>query len=347
MTRFSWIALLCLYAGLSLAFAAGCDDDEPGDAPDADTDTDTDTDGDTDSDGDSDSDSDTDSDADLPPGCVELVDGWNEGYPVGEEFYDLYLHLPEGAADSSDGDWAVVFNWHSLGTGASDFDSMISGIYDNDEMPFIGVTPDSNGHVMMSVDMTWDVFQVNPEANGEIALFDSLLECFEARFGVDDDHIHSMGFSLGGILTDMLATTRGDVLASVATYSGGYFSNETNVGTLGMLSSMVSWPAPEHSNQYSQLLCHGGASDTFNLSVVTVHFDQFGANDVPYLNGLGHDVIHCVNETASQHGDLSGLPSTMNFVDFFAAHPMGTVDSPWASGLPSSGFGLCEFNAKD
>jgi len=322
--------------------SAGCgDDDDPfTDGGDADSDTDTDTDSDTDAD------SDSDSDGDLPPGCAELVDGWNTGYPVGAEAYDLFLHLPDGADEGADGDWAVVFNWHSLGTSAADFDSMISGIYDNSVMPFIGVTADSNGHLIMSMDMTWDVFEVDPANNGEIALFDSLLECFEARFGVDEDHVHSMGFSLGGILTDMLATTRGDVIASVATYSGGYFSNDDNVATLGMLAGMVSWPDPAHSNSYVQLMCNGGTNDTFNLSVVTIHFDQFGTNDVPYLNDLGHDVIHCVNSTSTQHGDLNGLPSTMDFVEFFDAHPMGTADSPWASELPSSGYGLCDFSAK-
>ena len=275
------------------------------------------------------------------------MDGWHTGFQVGAESYDLYLHLPAGVSDDGSGNWAVVFNWHSLGTSAADFDPLISSIYDNPEMPFIGVTPNSNGHVIIAVDMTWDVITVDPDNNGDLALFDALLACFEARFGVDENHIHSMGFSLGGILTDLLGTTRGDVLASIATYSGGYFSNSDNVATLGLLAAMVDWPDPNHSNQYAQLMTNGGANDTFNLVLATVHFDQFGENDVPYLNGLGHDVIHCVNPSATQHGDPNGLPVSMDFVRFFQAHPKGTVNSPYAAGLPVSGYDLCTFSEKN
>jgi len=346
MYIFKLLSFLQLCIALLFASASGCDTDSD---ESSDVGSHSDPDSDTDADADTDSDSDTDSEGEreVSPGCAALADGWNEGYPVGSETYDLYLHLPEGVENNANGNWAVVFNWHSLGTSAHDFDNMIADIYDNDSMPFIGVTVNSNGHMMMGADMTWNVFQVNPNENGEIAVFDSLLECFDNRFGIDDDHIHSMGFSLGGIMTDMLATTRGDVIASVATYSGGYLSNDDNVATLGMLSGMVSWPEPDHRNQYSQLLCHSGPKDTFNLGVIIVHFNQFASNDIPYLNALGHDVIACANEAGSGHGDLRGLPSPLNFVEFFKAHPMGTHDTPWSASLPEVGYDLCVVSPKN
>jgi predicted esterase len=341
-----------LWGALALAtFGCGDDDGAGGDGgTDADTDTDSDTDTDTDTDSDSDTDTDTDTDSDTEAAtCDNLADGWNYGWDVGGEAYDFILHLPEGVATDGSGSWAVVFNWHSLGTGADMFDDFISTTYDNETMPFIGVTPDSNGFTIMTMDMTWDVFSVaeGGAGNADVALFDQLVACFETRYGIDENHIHSMGFSLGGIMTDLLATVRGDVLASVGTYSGAYFSDDANVATLGVISGMVSWPDPTHDNMYGQLLCHGGTNDTFDLSVVTVHFDTFGTNDVPYLNTLGHDVIHCVNPDATQHGDLSGLPQPGGFVEFFAAHGLGVEASPWASGLPSSGFSLCTYEAKD
>ena len=325
-----------LWGALTLA-AFGCGDDDGAGG-----------DGGTDSDTDTDTDSDTDSDTEAAT-CDNLADGWNYGWDVGDEAYDFILHLPDGVVTDGSGSWAVVFNWHSLGTGAGMFDDFISTIYDNETMPFIGVTPDSNGYTFMTQDMTWDVFSVGEGATGnaDVALFDQLIECFEARYGIDEDHIHSMGFSLGGIMSDLLGTVRGDVLASIGTYSGGYFSNAANDAVLGVAASMINWPNPTHENMYGQLLCHGGTNDNFNLSVVTIQFDQLGNNDVAYLNTLGHDVIHCVNPSATQHGDLGGLPQPGGFVEFFAAHGLGVEASPWASGLPSSGFSLCTYEAKD
>ena len=140
------IAILCIFACLVIA---GCGDDDNSDTDDGGA-------GDSDSDGDTDTDTDgdSDSDGDVLPECAALVDGMNTGFPVGDETYDLILHIPDGAADDGSGDWAVVFNWHSLGTNAEAFDDMISGNYNNSEMPFIGVTPDSNGHVIMTMPVT-------------------------------------------------------------------------------------------------------------------------------------------------------------------------------------------------
>jgi poly(3-hydroxybutyrate) depolymerase len=344
--RILWtMGVLAAVGGLA-AWGCGGDDDA---SPDGSTDTDTDTDADGGTDTDADTDSDTGTDTDVNPACSALVEGTNTGWDVGDTApYDLILHLPDGAAPDGSGSWPVIFNWHSLGMSASYQDSGIHVDANNSIMPAIVVVPDSNGFTMMTQDMTWDVFSVTDGAAGnmDVALFDAVLECLDARYGVDESRVYSMGFSLGGIMSDLLGVVRGDVIAAVATYSGGYFSDQANVDSLGMLSSFVSWPAPTSANAYPQLLCHGGANDTFNLGV-TVSFETFGNNDTPYLNGMGHDVVHCVNPDATQHGDFSGLPSPDGFVQFFSEHPLGTVDSPWASGLPSTGFGLCTFEAKD
>jgi dienelactone hydrolase len=344
-----FIELLGVLAAVGTLGLSGCGDDDAAADGGTDTDTDTDADAGTDTDADTDTDTDTGTDTDVNPACDTLVEGTNTGWDVGDTTpYDFILHLPDGATPDGSGNWPVIFNWHSLGMSASYEDSGVHVDANNSIMPAIVVVPDSNGFTMLTQDMTWDVFNVADGATGnmDVALFDSILECLDARYGVDETHVHSMGFSLGGIMTDLLATVRGDVIASVATYSGAYFSDQANVDALGMISSFVSWPAPTSDNMYGQLLCHGGTNDTFDLSVVTVHFDTFGGNDVTYLNDLGHDVVHCVNPGATQHGDFSGLPTPDGFVQFFADHPLGTADSPWAGGLPSSGFDLCTFEAK-
>ena len=99
------------------------------------------------------------------------------------------------------------------------------------------------------------------------------------RWGVDPDHVHTMGFSLGGITSDLLATLRGEQMASVATYSGGYWSNPQNIDAL--LAMVVSWPPYVVNNNYAQLIFHGGDTDTFDVvpMVYALSFFSFATND--------------------------------------------------------------------
>lgn len=262
-----------------------------------------------------------------------MVDG------VAREFI---LNLPDGV--ESGGPWPVVFNWHGLGDTATNMNGLISSIYNDAAFPFIGVTPEDSNFTVLGNSVDWDVFQVNATTNREARLFDEILACLEKRYTVDANHVHSMGFSLGSILTDMLGTIRGDRLASIATYSGGYFSDADNVATLGMLSSMVNWPAPTHTNAYGQVILFGGPTDTVSFGGIPVKFDVFAANDTKYLNGLGHDLIVC-NHAQGHSAPAPGFTGKQ-IVEFFKAHPKGTVASPYATGLPADYPAYCAFNPK-
>jgi len=103
---------------------------------------------------------------------------------------------------------------------------LLSGYVDKEEFPFILVTPDDTNMTPTS-GMDWAIATVD-ENNKEALLFDEILACLDTQFNIDLDHIHSAGFSAGAITTDLLAVTRGDVLASTYTFSGGYFSNPEN-----------------------------------------------------------------------------------------------------------------------
>ena len=179
-------------------------------------------------------------------------------------------------------------------------------------------------------------------SNREARLFDEVLSCLSSRYGVDENHVHSVGFSLGAILTDMLGVIRGDRLASTLTFSGGYFSNPANVSTLGIGAALVTWPEMTTTNRFAQVLLHGNTTDTYDLAgYVTVHFDTFAANDVPYLNALGHDVVLC------DHGEGHEIPDgfgAARIVEFFQAHAKGA--SAWTAGLPADyvSLGYCTFH---
>lgn len=279
---------------------------------------------------------------DGPLTCTGIKAGLNQNFVVDSVARTFYLDLPTGV--EAGGPYPVVFNWHGLGDTAANMRQLLQGQVNNASYKFILVTPEDSEFAIMGQSVDWEVFTVNSATNREARLFDEILTCLEGRYSIDADRIHSVGFSIGSIVSDMLGVVRGDRLASVLTYSGGYLSNSANVATLGIAGSMVSWPAPTTANKYVQVLLHGGSADTYSLAgYVTVHFDTFAANDQTYLNGLGHDVILC-NHGAGHTVPIATFGSTQ-IVEFLKDHPKGTTTSPYASALPGDFPNYCTYHA--
>jgi dienelactone hydrolase len=236
----------------------------------------------------------------------------------------------------------VVFNFHGMGDTADNMRLLLSDAVDDAAFPFILVTPeDTNFALAGMLTIDWEVATVTAE-NREAAMFDEILACLESRWGVDESHVHVVGFSMGGFVTDMLGTLRGEQLASTVSYSGAYGNDDANLTGLGMLTSFISWPEYTTTNRYAQVLLHGGTTDTYNAVVVTLHFDTFAANDSAFLGGLGHDTVVC------NHGGGHTVPFATfgpdQIVEFFRDHPLGTSVSPYASaGLPADWPSYCAF----
>jgi hypothetical protein len=258
---------------------------------------------------------------------------------VGADARSFILSLPTGVEDSHS--WPVIFNWHGLGDTAQNMSGMISGYVNNADMPFIGVTPEDMGYTlpMVGMELDWDILNVDAN-NKELAFFDAVLDCVDQKYGVDENHIHTMGFSLGSITSDMLGTMRGEILASIATYSGMYWNNPANVP--GMLNSAINWPAYTVENDYAQLFFHGGLEDYYSLVVASLKFNEAAVSDSALLGTLGHDTIIC------DHGLGHTAPAPgmgpSQIIKFFADHPMGTVVSPYNdAGLPTGFSDSCVF----
>jgi predicted esterase len=238
----------------------------------------------------------------------------------------------------------VVFNWHGLGDTARNFNGLLAGQVGNATMPFILVTPESTGlgPTTAPPGLDWDQLSVMTP-NREARLFDAALRCLDERYGIDRDRVYTVGFSAGAIMSDLLGVLRGDQLAAIASFSGGYFANPANPATLGVLRSFVSWPDLTTRNPYPQLLVSGGTADTFNLVVATARFNVFAANDSTWLRARGHDVIAC------DHGRGHTVPTALmgqRLVDFFSTHPRGVTGAPWAAGLPSGYPDYCTFQGR-
>ncbi|MEZ4405170.1 MAG: PHB depolymerase family esterase [Polyangiales bacterium] len=273
--------------------------------------------------------------------CDGFVSGTVTNYQVDDLRRSFILTLPTGATGTG-GHWPVVFNWHGLGDSAPNMNQLLAGEVNNAAFPFILVTPVSTqlGPTTSPLGLEWENLRATTP-NREARLFDAVVRCLDERYGVDRDRLYTVGFSAGAIMSDLLGVLRGSQLAAVVSYSGGYFSNPENPATLGALRTYPQWPQLPTAPRYSQLLMFGGESDTFNLFVATARFNVFAANDLPYLNAAGHDVIYC------DHGRGHTLPSAIlgsRLVQFFAAHRRGER-SPWASEIPSGWPSYCAFHA--
>ena len=276
----------------------------------------------------------------IPAHCAALVTGMNTGFPVDDLKRSFLLTLPAGATGPG-GKWPLVFNWHGFGDTAQNMNYLMSGSVDDASYPFILVTPESTGLEAIE----WDMLQVYTDVpNKEARLFDEVLKCVNARWGVDPDKVHLVAFSAGSVCSDMLGVLRGDQLASIVTFSGGYLGDPTNAATVENLN--VTWPDLTTANPYAQVLLTGGVTDQWGMaSIVTIHFDQFAAADTTYLNGKGHDVVYC-NHGKGHSAPAPGFASKQ-VVEFFKAHPRGTGPSPYTSaGLPSDFPAYCSFKPR-
>ena len=277
----------------------------------------------------------------MSSSCDLLEAGTVTDFMVDGAPRSFLLTLPTGAT-APGGRWPVVFSWHGFGDNAPSFNGAFSGAVNNATMPFILVTPVSTMLTPLTdpPGLDWDQLRV-AGPNREARLFDAVLRCVDMRWGVDRDRVYTAGFSAGAILSDLLGVLRGDQLAAVASFSGGYFSNPANPMTLGIARSFIAWPPLPAAHRYPQLLAYGGARDMVSLGVATARFDVFAANDIPYLRAAGHDVVECNHEMAHT------VPTAMRaqVIPFFAAHPRGRTPSAWGAALPAGMPSYCAFRA--
>ena len=261
-----------------------------------------------------------------PLDCENVADGMNKNLMVGDYPRDFILRLPEDAGSMEK--LPVVFAWHGYGDTADNFDSFLSGLVDNESMPFILVVPEADTtrfglQTMQGLD--WDMLNV-ADGSAEADMFDQVLSCIGEKWTVDEEHIHLSGFSAGAITANSVAQLKSDKVASVFTYSGAYFSDPESVAALedpmGFVAPMIQWPEMEaEHNAYTQVLVSGEAGvDTWGMaSFFNIDFNVMANKAAKYLNGFGHDVVLCNH--GGSHTVAGPTPATM--IQFFSEHPFG------------------------
>jgi predicted esterase len=159
---------------------------------------------------------------------------------------------------------------------------------------------------------------ISGDVNLEYLFADEMLGCAVQKVGIDTGHIHSLGFSAGALMTTGFGFARSNYLASVATYSGGM------QGTGAYQDA---------NNKFAALIFYGGTGDTYG----GFSFENASTQWNTKLKADGHFALLC------NHGGGHSIPSSYKTSawTFFQAHGYGVNPSPWAGGLPATGFDIC------
>ena len=236
--------------------------------------------------------------------CPVIEAGRMLDFPSGGSDREVELHIPDSYVSGTP--TPLVFVWHGIG---SSIDGMLGSenlLEEANETGHIIVAPqalDRGGTA------AWDPVG-GPDYNLDVVLFDDLLTCMSEQYTIDPERVYATGMSLGGIFTGTLISSRSDVLASAAPFSGGLFRPKSD-GWVA-IPTVVSW---------------GGEEDIY----YDQDFDVLAGQMVDALGNDDHFVIQC------NHGLGHSLSAELwdYTFQFFADHPRGVTPAPYAGvGLP-------------
>lgn len=128
------------------------------------------------------------------------------------------ISIPDGYDAANP--YPIVFAWHPLGGDAegvaADGFGFLSDYYglksrSNNEVIFVSGDGLENDEGQQG---WWNT------GGGDVAFFDAMLERFKTELCVDEARLFSTGFSFGGMMSDLLACERGQVLRAIAPMAG-------------------------------------------------------------------------------------------------------------------------------
>jgi dienelactone hydrolase len=235
--------------------------------------------------------------------CPSVVEGRNEDFASGDSPRTFDLILPDGYDSSQT--YPLVFAWHGIGGSVDGFVYAVGVADYSAANGFIVVGPqalDRGGTT------AWDPVN-SVDYNQDIAFFDDMLKCISEQYAVDANRVHSMGMSLGGLMTGALEATRSEVFGSVVSLSGGFMvSLEEDISPI---PTLVVW---------------GGADDTYNGQ----DFNSLADDMIGKLLDRGHFVAGC-DHGMGHHVESGFWPFVFQF---FVDHPQGVDPEPYLDGLP-------------
>ena len=155
----------------------------------------------------------------------------------------------------------------------------------------------------------------------DLFVADELVACAESSIGIDDHHVHSVGFSAGALHTTQMAFRRASYVASFVAYSGG----------------LISLRAPRTDAadaRFAAMLLFGGERDevVINFATATQNLRTVLANRGDFSIVCDHGMGHTVPSAA--------IASAWRFLD---DHPYGMHPAAYeAEGLPDGFYAPCQ-----
>ncbi len=154
----------------------------------------------------------------------------------------------------------------------------------------------------------------------DLVVADELLACAESSIGIDDAHVHAVGFSAGALNTTQMSFRRSSYVASVVVYSGGLISARAPRSD-----------APDA--RFAAMILFGGERDEVVINFANAsrnYHDYLGANPgyFGFLcdHGMGHTVPSAARASAWQ---------------FLQDHPFGMHPHAYEEGLPEGFYSPC------
>jgi len=246
----------------------------------------------------------------TPEQCPDLVAGENTMTSCGIE-RRVRIRLPS-SHDASRADYRAVVMFHGLtGDQVDDIEEDAALNRLTDPYDFVLLEPYS-----LRLAVEWD--QGAPGDNADVAFFDDLLTCAEAKLGAHSDRLYAAGDSGGGMFTTFLTSQFSQRIAAAAINSGGLL-----------------FPFPENAGPPIPVIYGwGGICDTARGQ----SFNTFAETLLPAFHANGNFLVSCNHQSGHEWKPLF----SPWMLDFLFAHTKGEATSPLAGGLPETMPEYCE-----
>lgn len=214
----------------------------------------------------------------------------------------------------------IIIYWHGTGTNAAEVNTGFGSPAIQEVVNLGGVvaSPEATSNTGSNTgDNVW--------FRGDFSYADQIVACAMQQLNIDARHIHTLGYSAGGLQASAMAYDRSGYVAAIGSYSGGKL-----------------FPNAQQDPNFlpPAMLMHGPqGSDVFIIDF----YDTSHAMEDEYKS-RGFFAIDC-EDTDSHISFTLRLGQAPYVWEFFKAHPYKVQPYPWLGGLPADFPSRCKIVA--